>query len=755
MSFLAAAAVLATPTIADFLKDKGTTAQQGLFTTHASEESGGIFLEVPKEGAEVLYVSATSRGLGSNDIGLDRGRLAAEHLLQLRPVGGKVLFEAQNTTYRALDGTPSEQRAVRQSFASSVLWAGAIKAQSPTAYLIDLTPFVVRDAAGVADTIRGAGEGSASLDGSRSVFEASQTLSFPDNLELEATLTFRVSGAGGQVSSVTPDSDSVTVGVHHSFVRLPDDGFEPIPFDPRTGFFSISFQDYASPITDPLTKKWIVRHRMDEPLIYYVDNGAPEPVRSALVEGAQWWAQAFAEAGHRGKYQVKVLPEDAHPLDARYNVIQWVHRSTRGWSYGRSFVDPRTGEIIKGHVSLGSLRVRQDLMIFEGLFGARATGTGGPNDPKEISLARLRQLSAHEVGHTLGVAHNFAGSTQNRSSVMDYPAPTIIRNGDSLSAQDAYDVGIGEWDKAAINWGYGKRTEIERRRLADQMARDGLLFLTDQDSRSPGSADPRGALWDVEGSALEGLAEVVQVRELALANFGKDRLAPGRPLSELKDVFVPIYLYHRYQVEAAAKLIGGVHYQHKVNGGPASLPEPVSAEEQEEAIAALLDCLDPEFLHIPDEVERVLVPNAFGDSNPRERFPSETSPTFDTFAAQRAAADTVLQFMLNAQRLTRMERQGLIEPRAYLGRIVNASSSLPAQELLVRRLMLLEASADLSPLIRKDVRAVLAGLQRRALGDLPHQIEKFLNRPYGTAPSIPPAPRVPPGSPIGMDCCHG
>ena len=221
-------------------------------------------------------------------------------------------------------------------------------------------------------------------------------------------------------------------------MELPDDDYTPRPYDPRAGYGTVTYIDYAAPLGEPMTRRYLRRHRLEkqdptaevsdavEPIVYYLDRGTPEPVRSALLDGARWWNQAFEAAGYRDAFRVEVMPEGADSLDVRYNVIQWVHRSTRGWSYGNSVTDPRTGEIIKGHVSLGSLRVRQDYLIAEGLLSPYVNGDETPPALAEMALARIRQLSAHEVGHTLGLGHNYYASEQGRVSVMDYPHPLVI-----------------------------------------------------------------------------------------------------------------------------------------------------------------------------------------------------------------------------------------------------------------------------------------------------------------------------------------
>ncbi|MCZ6836389.1 MAG: zinc-dependent metalloprotease, partial [Planctomycetota bacterium] len=531
----------APPTIAERVKD--LQKHEGLLTFYTDTRKGKVLLELPAAQGprgllgEYLYIEGLLQGLGSNPVGLDRGKLGPDRLVHFRHVGGRVLIEHINLRYRALSDNQDEQNAVRQSFATSVIWAGEIEIEDPDGrLLIDFTSFLVRDAHNVVTTLKRSGQGSYSLDEKRSVIDLVNCLAFPENLEFEAVLTFAGSEPGRDVRSTTPTPESISLVQHHSLVKLPDSNYRPRKHDPRVGCNAMRFLDYATPLGQPLEQRWINRHRLEkvdprasqsrvkEPIIYYVDRGAPEAIRNALVEGGNWWAEAFEKAGFTDAYRVEVMPAGAHPLDVRYNMVQWVHRSTRGWSYGGSISDPRTGEIIKGHVSRGSLRVRQDILLFEGLAGVAKTGSGDPDDPVELALARIRQLSAHEIGHTLGFAHNFAASTYDgRASVMDYPAPLIgIENGE-LDFSDVYGVGIGSWDIHTVRYAYSqfKPNADEDEQLA-KIVRDGLdagyRFMSDSDARSLGSAHPLAHLWDNGDDPVEALNLSMRVRRIALDN---------------------------------------------------------------------------------------------------------------------------------------------------------------------------------------------------------------------------------------------
>ncbi|MEO1337208.1 MAG: zinc-dependent metalloprotease, partial [Myxococcota bacterium] len=507
--------------------------------------------------------------------------------------------------YRAHSDAPPEIRATRESFANSVLWAGPVTARAADGRaLVDITSFIVRDAHGIAARLKQTGQGGYSLDAKRSLLRPDSVLAFPHNVALEAMLTFSSRTAGSEVDATSATGLEFTVVQRHGFIRLPDDGYTPRRFHPRSGSFDVAFADYAAPLAADLKTRYVVRHRLsaDKPLIYYVDRGIPEPVRSAVVEGASWWSEAFAAAGFPNTFRVELLPEGVHPLDVRYNVIQWVHRATRGWSYGFGVIDPRTGEIVKGHVSLGSLRVRQDRMIFEGLLGTDKTATNAPDDPIQLALARIRQLAAHEVGHTLGFAHNFAASSRDRASVMDYPAPWVQIKDGQLDVSQAYAVGIGTWDKLATRYAY-QQFEDETAGLAQIIAeaeQSNHLFITDADARAPGSAHPLANLWDNGPDPIAALREALDVRAVAMRRFGAQNLLPETPLAGLEEVFAPIYFYHRYQLEAATKSVAGLRYTYALKEEPDRVAAIVDAPTQRRALRAVLEAIAPEALDVSE-----------------------------------------------------------------------------------------------------------------------------------------------------------
>lgn len=784
----------AVPTIEDRTADMQR--MDGLYPLFYDVTSGQLWMEIADLGTEVIHVMGLGAGLGSNDLGLDRGALQGSRIVFFERRGPRVLMVQPNYRFRANSDNPSEVQAVTDAFARSVLWAFSVGAQTGERVLVDLTPWLIRDT-NLAQRMR---PGTYRLDAGRSSVYMPMTKAFPENTEIEAELTFvaQAGAAGGRggggflegVGSVASSGEAASIRMHHSFVKLPDDGYTPREFDPRSGFGSISFADYAVPLGTPMTQRWTRRHRLEkvdpnaavsdpvEPIVYYLDPGAPEPIRSALLEGASWWNQAFEAAGYRNAFQVRIRPDSISPLDARYNVVNWVHRSTRGWSTGGSVTDPRTGEIIKGVVTLGSLRIRQDYMIAEGLLSPYVNGDETPPELAEWALARIRQLSAHEVGHTIGFGHNYYDSSAGRISVMDYPHPLVTLRGDgSLDYSQVYEHGIGEWDSVAVTWGYQDfpDTVDEKAELAslldDAWDRD-LRYLSNQDI----SAHPRVDQWSNGTDAATELERMMDVRRAALSRFGDNAIKTGMPMATMEEVLVPLYLHHRYQVEAAASALGGIYYIYSFRGDGREPVRMVPAAEQRAALDALLATLHPRELAIPDNVLRNLPPRPPGFGRTRELFPRFTGPMFDAITPAIVAADHVVGNILNAQRAARMVEQHALLPGQpglddVLNAIVDATFDTPAgnpyhaeiqravERVVADHLMTLAAGAPMA-----QVRAIatmhldrIRNMAGQAAADdatnahrtlLAQDITRFMERP--AQPMTPLGnPAAPPGAPIG------
>lgn len=662
---------------------------KGFFTFYYDEDSDELFIEIDNLESEFLYINSLATGIGSNDIGLDRGQLGGDRVVKFVKAGPKLLLVQPNLDYRAVSDNSFEKESVEQAFAYSVLWGFKIVKEEKGKYLVNATDFLMRDAHNVSSTLKRKKQGSYKIDKSRSALYLKRTKSFPKNTEFEATLTFTGNPEGYNIRSVTPTPSAITVRQHHSFVQLPNNDYEPRVFDPRAGYFPLSYQDYATPIDEPLVKRFITRHRLAkknpsadvseavEPIVYYLDRGAPEPVRSALMDGARWWNQAFEAAGYKNAFKVELFPEDADPMDVRYNLIQWVHRSTRGWSYGGSVIDPRTGEIIKGHVSLGSLRVRQDFLIATGLLSPYGV-IGGSDEMKKMALARLRQLAAHEIGHTIGLAHNYTASMDGRASVMDYPHPKVDIIDGKLSLARAYDDKIGAWDKVSIAYGYQDfpkgvdEAKVLNEIILDAYQNQNLSFLSDQDARPKSSANPRAHLWDNGNNAAQELKHILEVREIALQNMGENTIKDGRPLAEIEEALAPIYYSHRYQVQAATKVIGGLHYTYAVKGDGQTPTQFVNPADQQEALQAILSSLESKTLTIPEHLLKTIPPRPLGYYRTRENIKSNTGLTFDPISAAESSAEMTISLLLNAARANRLvEHNARDKDQPSLGYMLN------------------------------------------------------------------------------------
>ena len=800
----------------------GFTKLDGYFPLYWGEDSGQLLLEIPRFDTDFLFSNGLSAGLGSNDIGLDRGQGGGSRIVQFQRVGRKVLMVQGNLSFRSSSTNPLERKSVEDSFAKSVLWGFTVIAVTGDRVLVDATDFYMRDWYNAGARLR---PGNYRIDRTRSTIFAPNTRNFPKNTEVDVMLTFvneptgggpgggggpsqgptpigSTGGGGGggfggglfsgSVGSVTPSPDSVTLREHVSFVELPDNNYQPRYDDPRAGYGGLTFVDYSTPIGEPMQFRYVRRHRLQKkdptaavseavkPIQYWVDSGAPEDVKKALVEGASWWNQAFEAAGFRNAFKVDILPAGADPMDIRYNMINWVHRSTRGWSTGGSVSDPRTGEIIKATVTLGSLRDRQDYMIFEGLLSPYVKGDEKPSILYDTALARIKQLSAHEVGHTLGLGHNYYDSSTGRISVMDYPHPlSTIREDGTLDLSQAYTAQIGSWDKVAINYGYrefpsGTNEKTALTRILDDAWTADLKYFTNQDT----DIHPRVEQWSNGANQEAELSRLMRVRRIALNNLGENTIRPGVPTAMVEEPLVPIYMYHRYAVEGAASMIAGQEFVYAMRGDGRTPTSWVSGESQRKTIDVLSATLKPSELTIPKKILDLIPPRPPGFGLHRELFPRTTGEGFDPVNPAAIAADVTIGFMLQPDRAARMVAQYAVDQALPgLGEVIDklvkatfdattagtyeAEVRRATERVLVDRVMWLASGAQnaqvraiasyrlqrLATRLRAEVGRTDSDVAAHTL--LAADIKRFIERPTADLQKVIPAAAAPPGAPIG------
>ena len=809
-----------TPTIEE--RTTGMQKLDGYFPMYWDDRAGTLWLEIPRFDTDSLYTTGLAAGLGSNDIGLDRGQAGGGRIVSFQRVGPKILMVQPNESFRSSSGNPAERKSVEDSFAKSVLWGFTVAAENNGHVLVDATDFVLRDGHGAASSLR---PGPYRVDRSRSAVYMPRTKAFPKNTEIEVTLTFANEGGGGRggfggpaqgppaigtgggrgggggggfggglfsgtVASVTPSAEAVTLREHYSLVELPDSNYQTRYDDPRAGYGGLSFVDYSVPIGEPMVKRYIRRHRLEKkdpsaamseavkPIQYWVDSGAPEDVKKALVEGASWWNQAFEAAGFRNAFQVAVLPDGADPMDIRYNMINWVHRSTRGWSSGASVADPRTGEILKATVTLGSLRDRQDYLIFEGLLSPYMRGDEKPDVLYQTALARIRQLAAHEVGHTLGLGHNYYDSTKGWISVMDYPHPLEkLRDDGTIDLSEAYAARIGDWDKVAINYGYRQLPKGDEQaalaKILDDAWGEDLRYMTNQDT----DTHPRVDQWSNGVNQADELNRLMKIRRAALNRLGEHTIRKGAPMATIEEPLVPIFMYHRYAVESAASMVAGIDYIYAMRGDSRTPVKWETAANQHKALDALANTLKPSELAVPKQVLDAIPPRPPGFERHRELFPRTTGDGFDPLSPATIASDVTIGFLLELDRSARMVAQHSLDPALpgledVIDRLTKATLDAPVvsayeaeirraeERVLVDRVMWLAtgspngqvraiASLKLSKLaIRLKAESPASESEQAQHSLLAADIRRFLDRP---ADPMKPIPVVdsPPGAPIG------
>lgn len=788
----------------------GLERHDGYLPFYVDAARGRVLIEIPKLNDDMLYFVQVAKGIGNVELGIDRGGSGASKVIYFERHGNRAAIVERNLRFRATSANAALQEGMEQSFASSVLASLPIEADENGRLLVDASAFILRDAIDLEGLLRRRNQGAFRVDPGRSALYAPRTRGNTDNTEFETTLTYASDNPGPLVNRAAPDGRALTVRVHQSFMRPPT-GYRPRVADPRLGLITLNFRDYSAPYAQGTDVQWIRRFRLEKkdpaapvsepktPLVFYLDAGVPEPIRSAMRDGILWWNQAFETAGFRNAIQVKDPTPDIDPLDPRISFVFWVNRDERGFSVGGSLADPRTGEILSAKARMDSHRIRTISTYWrsyrvasnatpgaDGYTGAECADFLMPLDAmftqtpigrseEALVLARQALVTAHEVGHTLGFGHNWAASINNNASVMEYPSPRItVTAAGQVELSDAFQRAIGDYDKLAVRYAYTEFTPDREKNglesIVAEMRQRKILFTP--------SADPRWNRYDDLASPAVYLRETMKQRKVLLERYGPDVLAAGEPYGDLRGMGLWMtYLHHRWAIDTGVRYVGGMFDNLAIKGESIAPTEIVPAPLQREVLAQLMDAIQPANLAIPERLLVSLAPSATGRDS--EEFTMPTGPAFDHLAAARTLGAMVLEQLLEPERSARLiafaDRQpnALTFPqvlRAVLDATWNAPPDTTPLARSLRRVVQREALDAMmilgaSPQATPEVRAVTlhtlvslkASLAARGASDevsnaLVHQaqrdITKYLENPTAYQPKSSALPQ-PPGAPIG------
>lgn len=651
--------------------------EEGFIPFRIDAERNRILLEIPaaRMDSDFLYMNTLATGLGSARTQIDRGQTGTEAVVRFERRGNRVHMVRDNWSVRAGSGNEDEARAVREGFPSSVIASFPIESESEAMLLVDASSFFFSDVFGVAERLRSGGQGSTRVDRDRSWISEAGSGSFPLNTEIRSVLTFVGDAPGAELRRTTPDPMAATFEQHHSLMALPPlEGYAPRPFDLRAGLFGTSYWDFSEGFDGDYRNAYANRWRLIpsdpaaylrgervepvNPIVFYLDPGIPEPYRTHFREGGMWWNEIFEAAGFRNAFRIQDLPSGANPLDARYSMIYWVHRQGPGPSVGPSFRDPRTGEILKTVVRMDSWRSLVDYNIYAGL--VPAAGAGGLEvDAEAFVMARRRQHTAHEIGHTLGLQHNFIAASQGRASVMDYPAPLISLTTDGrIDLSEAYREGGGAWDSLAVRYAYTWYPDpiseaAGLRQIMDEGLAEGLRYISGGHAGQAGSI-PEASQWIEGGSMLEALTRTSDVRRILVERFDARAIAEGDPMSTLNMRFAHVYLHHRYALEGAIKTVGGMDFTYALRGDGQVPSRILPADEQRQALTLILHQLHPSSLRIPARVAAMIPPSPVGTDGSEIWIPSQAGTAFDPVALAGGLATEIIENLFHRERMARV-----------------------------------------------------------------------------------------------------